>query len=109
MPEHVHILIRQPERGTLAQASNRWNRESRGVWLYEPRTRSGKLAQSLEWAQVRGEASLHSSESGGAWIGLAPRELGLEQLSSLSRRWSRTGGNRVTMDCAEAGATGDLS
>src|SRR6266699_691518 len=87
MPEHVHMLVSEPERGTLAKAmqslkqgvARRLALRGRGFVLASSLLR----LQPLERAQVCGEASLHSSESRGAWFGRTARGLGLEQLSSL--------------------------
>jgi hypothetical protein len=58
--------------------------------------------------EIHRKAPLHSSKSGGARFGRAPRGLGLEQLSSLFKRRRGTGRDRVAVDSPKARAQGDL-
>ncbi len=90
MPEHVHLLVSEPDRGTLAQAMQSLKQ---GVCAEASSTSAGFVLaslllrlQCLERQQICGEASLHSPQSGRAWVGRASRGLGLEQFSSLFER-----------------------
>ena len=65
MPEHVHMLVNEPERGTLAQVmqSLKQSVARRLGGVARPRTvLAGTVLrfQSVQRAQVRGETSLHS-------------------------------------------------
>jgi putative transposase len=77
MPEHVHLLVSEPERGTLAQAIQSLKQGLLGGWLYErPIVLAGALLrlQCLEPAQVGGETPLHSPQSSHARVsGASPR------------------------------------
>jgi putative transposase len=72
MPEHVHLLMNEPDRGTLAQAMQSLKQGvARRLALRAAESFWEALLrfQCLEPPQVCGKAALHSSESGKAWIG----------------------------------------
>ena len=87
MPEHVHLLISEPESASLALApqmtkqmvSTRIARAGRDESLVA----AALLIQRLERAQASGEAALPAPESGKAWTGERAGRVGLEQLSRL--------------------------
>jgi putative transposase len=52
MPEHVHLLVSEPERGTLAQAMQSLKKELRGGWLCELRIPFGKPDTTISvWSE----------------------------------------------------------
>jgi hypothetical protein len=113
MPEHVHLLVNEPERGTLAQAMQSLKQGvARKLALRAARpVLAGSLLRfkRLGRAQVRGETSLHPPQSREAWVGRAARGLDLEQLPPLPERSSRSGGDRVAVDGAEERTRRDIS
>ena len=89
MPEHVHLLLSEPQRDTLADAlkslkqgvSRRLIGDAEHFWqkrYYDLNIRN--------YPAVCGEAALHSSQSGQAGLVRASGGLGLEQFSPL-RNW----------------------
>jgi REP element-mobilizing transposase RayT len=102
MPDHIHLLISEPETGTpstvmqvvkqrfprtvldalrnptLAQNARWATRSTFG--------RSGFMTSMLERAQACGEASLHASQSGERGSGAGARTMAVEQLSQLRLR-----------------------
>jgi REP element-mobilizing transposase RayT len=89
MPEHVHLLISEPERGTLALAIQSLKqgvarrlalREKDSFW-------QARYYDFNVWSEQKSSRDqVHSSQSGSAWFGSAGRRLGLEQLQALSDR-----------------------
>src|SRR5437660_383897 len=74
MPEHVHLLVSEPERGTLAQAIQSLKQgvaRRLALRVADSFCRALLRLQRLESSQVCGEASLHSPQSGRAWFGRA--------------------------------------
>jgi putative transposase len=57
MPEHVHLLVNEPEHSTLAQAMQSLKRASRGHWHCERQTRFGRP----------GTTTLMSGANGSLW------------------------------------------
>jgi Transposase IS200 like len=110
MPEHVHLLLEEPVRETLADAlkslkqgvSRRLIGEAEHFWqkrYYDFNVRNE--------AQFMEKAPVYPSQSGEARALCAPRGLGMvEQLSSLRDRKRRARGDRVGMDGSKAGAGG---
>ena len=112
MPEHVHMLVNEPERLTLAQAMQSLKQSvARRLALRARSVLAGPLLrlQRLERVQVRRETPLHPPESSGARISSTTRRLGVEQFPSLPDRRTGPGGDRVTMDRAKKGTSRNLS
>jgi len=90
MPEHVHLLVSEPERGTLAQAMQSLKqsvaRTASAASCRSLLASSLLRLQRVERTQVRREAAVHPSESVAAWLGRPPGRLGLEQFPPL-REW----------------------
>ena len=82
MPEHVHLLVNEPEPGTLAQAMQSLKQRGEAGLTRGRPVLAGSLLRfkRLERAQVRGETSFHPPQSREAWVGRAARGLDLEQL-----------------------------
>jgi hypothetical protein len=104
MPEHVHLLVSEPERDgfsashTVVEAVGRAHV---GVAGCGSLLASALLRfQCMERAQVRGEAALHSSQPGAARAGRAAGGLEVEQLPPLCERSAWDGGNRIAVDGA---------
>jgi putative transposase len=113
IPEHVHLLVNEPERGSLAQMLQSLKQSV-------ARTLALRTAESFwqaryydfnVWSEhkFRGEAEIHPSQPSRARIGRAPRRLAMEQLSSLFHRRKRSGRNRITMHSTTARKAGDCS
>ena len=90
MPEHVHLLMSEPERAKLSIALQMLNRTWRGA-----STRAGGRSilatallrfQLVERGQAGREVALHASQSGEARSGGESGGLGVEQFSSLRVR-----------------------
>jgi len=111
MPEHVHLLVNEPEPGTLAQAMQSLKQRGEAGLTRGRPVLAGSLLRfkRLERAQVRGETSFHPPQSREAWVGRAARGLDLEQLPPLPERSSRSGGDRVAVDGAEERTRRDIS
>jgi REP element-mobilizing transposase RayT len=73
MPEHVHLLLNEPERNTLAQAIKVLKQGvARRLALRGRRfVLAGSVLrfQCVEREEICGEAAIHSSESGEAGLG----------------------------------------
>jgi REP element-mobilizing transposase RayT len=89
MPEHIHMLVNEPEQGSLSRVMQSLKQIGRsGVGLTSRRpVLAGSILrfQCMERAQVCGEAPLYSPESGNARVSCASRRLGLEQPPSLCK------------------------
>jgi len=104
MPEHVHLLITEPERANVSLALQmlkqnvaRQLRDPEGGSFWE-----GPLLrfQCLERRQTHRKAALHPPHSGAKRTGGEPRAVAVEQFSSLCFRSRGRGGNRVAVDSA---------
>jgi REP element-mobilizing transposase RayT len=97
MPEHVHLLISEPERAKLSVALQmlkqnvaRRLRSPEGGLLWQPRYydfnvwSEAKRVEKLRYIHRKSGEARSGGESGG---------LGVEQFSSLSLRCGRSGGN----------------
>src|SRR5215467_11241214 len=110
MPEHIHLLISEPEVGTpstvmqvLKQCTarallpKRKRRDPRKRELLEEQTRRAFWQarfydfKCMDCKETGGEVAVHASQSGEAWIGRVARAMALEQLSILPIGRSRTG------------------
>ena len=54
MPEHVHVLMSEPERGTLALSLQMLKRGSRGNWACTAKNHSGSRDIMISMCGVRG-------------------------------------------------------
>jgi REP element-mobilizing transposase RayT len=96
MPEHVHMLVNEPEHGMLAQAMQSLKQSvARRLALRAPDPFwQARYCDFNVWgAQVCGEAALHSPQSSGTRIGGTSRGLDLEQFPPLSERGTGSGGD----------------
>ncbi|MGA2375896.1 MAG: transposase, partial [Candidatus Sulfotelmatobacter sp.] len=111
MPEHIHLLLTEPELGTpstvmqvlkqrtaraLLPKCKRRNPRQHNLFADQPQRRAFWQARSYDFngmddEEARGEAPLHASQSGEARLGRRTRAVALEQLSFLSLGRSRTG------------------
>ena len=112
MPEHVHLLVNEPERGCLSQLLQS---------LKQSVARTLALRGQDSFWQARYYDFNVWSESESKFVGklryihrnpvtrglVAARGLAVEQLSSLSHRRGGSSQDRITMDGAAAGTTGD--
>jgi len=89
MPEHVHLLLSEPQRDTLADAlkslkqgvSRRLIGDAEHFWqkrYYDLNIRN--------YPAVCGEAALHLPQSGQGWVVRTSGGLGVEQFSPLRNR-----------------------
>jgi REP element-mobilizing transposase RayT len=96
MPEHVHLLLSEPQQRTLADelkslkqgVSRRLIAEAEHFWqkrYYDFNVRNE--------SPVCREAAIHSSESGEAWVVHGRGGLGVEQLSPVRHRLRRDRGD----------------
>jgi len=90
MPEHVHLLMSEPERAQLSVALQML-KQNVARRLRSPE--GGRFVaasilrlQCLERSQAHREVALHTQESGQARFGGKSRGLGVEQFSSLHFR-----------------------
>ena len=97
MPEHVHLLMNEPERGNLAQAMQSLKQGvARRLALRAPGfVLAGALLrfQCLERAQIRGEAAVYPSKSSEARLGCAPGGPSMNSpvtMPAARREWSRS-------------------
>jgi REP element-mobilizing transposase RayT len=103
MPEHVHLLVSEPEAELLAKAIQaikisvtrraKTDRDERNLTLWQKRY----YPQREERRELRGEIALHSSQPGQAWTGRITGRLEVEQSPALPyvRNWA--GRDRVAM------------
>ena len=113
MPEHVHLLISEPERGALALSLQMLKQVvSRKLGMHpkepfwQPRYydfnvwSERKITEKLRYIQ---------SQSGEAWLSRIAGRMAVEQLSALrdGRIWRS--GSRIAMDGTGAGRARDLS
>jgi hypothetical protein len=95
MPEHVHLLLNEPERNTFAQAikSLKQGVARRLALRAEDSFWQARYYDFNVWSErkVCGEAAVHSSESGETRAGRAARGLEVEQFPSLCE-WRDWGG-----------------
>jgi REP element-mobilizing transposase RayT len=97
MPEHVHLLMSEPERAKLSVALQmlkqnvaRRLRSPEGGLLWQPRYYDFILRLAcLERSQADREVALPAPKSGEARFGAESGELGVEQFSSLSLSFRR--------------------
>ena len=101
MPEHVHLLLSEPERGLLADAlkslkqgiSRRLIGSAEHFWQ-----KTVLRFQHPELPAVCGEGEVYSSQSGEERLVRAAGRLGVEQLPPLCDGMRRTSGDRVGVD-----------
>ena len=112
MPEHVHLLLTEPERTKLSIALQmlkqnvaRRLRGPEGGPLWQPRY----YDFSVELRQPNRKASLYSSQSGQEGAGAKPGRVGVEQFPALPLRCRERSGDRVAPDCSQAGAHGSFA
>ena len=117
MPEHVHLLVTEPEIGTpsklmqvlkqrtaraLLPKRKRRNPRQRNLFGDEPQPRPFWQAflrlQCVVDEEARGKTQVHASQPGKAGIGGIAGTVGLEQLSFLSARGSWTGAGERGLD-----------
>jgi putative transposase len=104
MPEHVHLLVNEPERGTLAQAMQSLKRGAahrmalRAAEPFWP----ARYYDFNVWSECKFVEKLRYIHRNPVNRGLVvARGLGLEQLSPLPERRRGSGGDRVTSwDCS---------
>jgi hypothetical protein len=100
MPEHVHLLVSEPERGKLSVAlqmlkqvvARKLRTEPTAAPFWQPRY---LRFRRLEPAQVSGEAVVHSHQSGAPRVGGESARLAVEQLSTLAYGSRGDGGDRM--------------
>jgi hypothetical protein len=115
MPEHVHPLLSEPERGKLSLVLQMLKQiTSRKLKpLAEPRDQPRfwqvRYYDFPVWSEANRETALHSSQSGGAGVGSSPGGVEVEQLRALCDRRRGRGGNRITVDGAETSAVGSCA
>jgi REP element-mobilizing transposase RayT len=109
MPEHVHLLLTEPERTKLSIALQMlkqnvaWRlRGPEGGPLWQPRYYDFNV-----WTNRK--AALHSSQSGQERTGAKPGGMGLEQFPALPHRSRGHSRDRVTLDRSQAGAPGSFA
>ena len=111
MPEHVHLLVNEPERGCLSQMLQSLKQSA-------ARTLALRAADSFwqaryydfnVWSESKFVEKLRYIHRNPVARGLVrtARGLAVEQLSSLSHRRGRSGRDRIAMDGAASGETGD--
>lgn len=86
MPEHVHLLLSEPERETVAVAIKSLKQGGSRRLIGGRRALLAGAVLRLQHPQpqpVRGEAALHSPQSGQEGTVRSPRGLEVEQLFSL--------------------------
>jgi REP element-mobilizing transposase RayT len=92
MPEHIHLLISEPEQGTPSTVMQVLKQRFARRVLARKRRSSAQAElwpqQRVEHAQARGEAALHASESCKKRTSVGTRTVGVEQLSQLCL-WGR--------------------
>jgi len=117
MPEHVHLLISEPDKGTQSTvmqvlkqrfarrvlSNQRKQRSSRQGRLWQRAACGGpRLAGAVlrfcrpQRTQEAGEVAVYSSQPGAAGTGARARAVGVEQLSILCSRWTRSGSGEWT-------------
>jgi hypothetical protein len=90
--EHIHLLISEPEGGTLASAVQAIKQSvSRKMMTAEGHSWQARYYdfQCLYAAQTQREVALHSSQSGEARIGGPAGRMAMEQFPSLRNRVTR--------------------
>jgi REP element-mobilizing transposase RayT len=94
MPEHVHLLVSEPDRGLLANAIQSFKIASAKCTTQERRLDGHRSPlwqkilrlQHPRLSPVHRETALHSPQPAATRAGTETRRLDLEQLSSLSDR-----------------------
>lgn len=103
MPEHVHLLVGEPQTATLATALQAFKQSvSRTLALRQAEPFWQARYYDLNvWTNRKRIERLHffyPPQPGDARIGFKTRGLGMEQLLSLSDRCGRRSGDRVRVD-----------
>src|ERR1035438_2090019 len=101
MPEHVHLLISEPERGTLASAIQAIKQSvARRLIGGREHFWQARYYDFNVWTAKKRIEKLRyiTSQPGQARTGGKTRRLGVEQLPALRDRNGRRGGDRVGMD-----------
>ena len=92
MPEHFHLLMNEPQVGdpsvVMKVVKERFSRQvhqrcvaAAQMWLWGTATGLAKAIlrlQRVDRAQASGEATLHASQSGEAWVGDRTRAVAVE-------------------------------
>jgi REP element-mobilizing transposase RayT len=100
MPEHVHLLISEPERATLSTALRLLKQNTADQPVHPKAVVPATPLLRFQWVE-RGEANrnvtVHTSQSGKTRLGRVPRGLAVEQIPPLCLRCRRNSRNRIAV------------
>jgi len=89
MPEHVHLLLCEPEKRYAGRCAEVVKARSSAAFDWRCGASLAKAVLGFQYSKlsaVCGEAALHSSQSGEGWVVRTSGGLGVEQFSPLRNR-----------------------